>query len=225
MIGDLPNWINVLFLATCILTIVFFYFSNGKPNRLLGVLILWSILNSVLASNGFYVNVTAIPPRFALILVPTTLIIIYGLLPKQQAWFVRVRDTRTSTFLHSIRLPMEIVLFYLFVNKMIPELMTFEGRNYDIVMGITAPVIALLILKNKIGWLGLFIWNIIGLLLIFFILINGVLSSELPIQQFGFEQPNRAIMYFPFVLLPATVVPIVIWTHISDLIILLKRKK
>lgn len=224
MIKDLPSWINILFFAISVITILFFYYSNEKPKGITGFIILWSVVQSVLAFNGFYENTTATPPRFAFVLIPSTLFIIYGLLPKQQRWFIKARDMRISTLLHSIRLPVEIVLFYLFVHKMIPELMTFEGRNYDIVMGVSAPIIALLLLKNKISWNGLVLWNIIGLILILFILVNGILSSELPIQQFGFEQPNRAIMYFPFILLPATVVPIVLWTHISDLITLIKEK-
>ena len=71
----------------------------------------------------------------------------------------------------------------------------------------------------------LLVWNIIGLILVLFILFNGILSSELPFQQFGFEQPNRGINYFPFILLPATIVPIVIWTHLSDIIKLKKEIK
>jgi len=120
--------------------------------------------------------------------------------------------------LHSVRLPVEIVLFGLFTHKMIPELMTFEGRNYDIIMGLTAPIIGILLIRKQLGKRGLLIWNMIGLVLIFFILFNGILSAELPFQQFVFEQPNRAINFFPFILLPATIVPIVIWTHLSDII-------
>ena len=67
-------------------------------------------------------------------------------------------------------------------------------------------------------------WNSIGLALILFILVNGVLSAELPIQQFAFDQPNRGLNYFPFILLPALLVPMVIWMHISDLIYLQKNK-
>jgi len=120
---------------------------------------------------------------------------------------------------------MEIVLLQLFIHKMIPELMTFEGRNFDIIMGITAPIIGFLYLKKWLRKKGLLVWNIIGLCLILFILLNGLLSAELPFQQFGFEQPNRALAYFPFVLLPATVVPIVIWTHLTDIIKLIREIK
>jgi hypothetical protein len=48
-------------------------------------------------------------------------------------------------------------------------------------------------------------------------------NTELPFQQFGFAQPNRAVNYFPYVLLPDTIAPIVIWTHISDIIKLRKE--
>jgi hypothetical protein len=101
---------------------------------------------------------------------------------------------------------------------MIPELMTFTGRNYDILIGITAPLFALFYTKQQVSKKTLLVWNIIGLAFVLFILLNGILSSKLPIQQFGFEQPTVAINYFPFVLLPATIVPIVIWTHISDIV-------
>ncbi|WP_108870254.1 hypothetical protein [Aquimarina aquimarini] len=92
-------------------------------------------------------------------------------------------------------------------------------------MGITAPVIGWSFLKNKISKQLLLGWNIVELALVLFILINGILSAKFPFQQFGFEQPNRGINYFPFVLLPATIVPIVIWTHLSDIIKLRKKKK
>jgi len=225
MIENLPNWITLLFIATTITTIGFFHFSNNKPKILTLLIVIWSALQAALAYKGFYQNIEAIPPRFGLILIPTTLLIIYSLLPKQRNYILERRNTKVSTFLHVIRLPMEIVLLQLFIHKMIPELMTFEGRNFDIIMGITAPIIGFLYLKKWLSKKGLLVWNIIGLCLILFILLNGLLSAELPFQQFGFEQPNKALAYFPFVLLPATVVPIVIWTHLTDIIKLIKEIK
>jgi len=223
MIEHLPTWIEVLFLITWIITIGFFYQANGKPKLLTSVIILWSILHSILAYIGFYQVTTTIPPRFALVLGPAILLIIYGLLPKQRAWIHTHRDIRWSTYLHSVRIPVEMVLLYLFLNKMIPELMTFEGRNFDILAGLTAPIIGFLYGRGMLSKRILISWNVIALLLVSFIMINGILSVEFPFQQFGFEQPNRGINYFPFVLLPAVIVPIVIYTHISDIIKLRKE--
>lgn len=225
MVENLPNWIESLFLITWVLTVGLFYYSNGKPTKLTLLIILWSILHSVLAYFGFYQITDSLPPRFGLVLIPSALLIVFGLLPKQRKWALNHRDMKFSTFLHTVRLPVEIVLYGLFTHQMIPELMTFEGRNFDILMGITAPIIGWLFFKKKINKKKVLGWNVMGLCLVIFILGNGILSAELPFQQFSFEQPNRAINYFPFVLLPATIVPIVVWTHLIDILKLRKEIK
>ena len=224
MIENVPDWIHWAFLLITLLTLVIFHFSNGKSMKLTVLIIIWSLIHSILASNGFYEQSDRFPPRFLLVLIPVLVFIIFGLTKKRRNWILKNRRTELSTYLHTIRLPVEIILFYLFTYKMLPELMTFEGRNFDILAGISAPIIGILWLKRKISASTLIIWNIVGLFLILFVFINGILSSELPIQMFAFEQPTIAINYFPYVLLPATVVPIVIYTHITDIIKLWKEK-
>lgn len=225
MIEALPNWINALFLLTVLATVLMFYYANGKRKKLLAGIIFWSMLQSFLALTGFYQITNTLPPRFILVLLPATIMIVIGLLPKYRNELIEERDRALSTLLHTVRVPVEVVLFYLFLYKMIPELMTFEGRNFDIIAGVTAPIIGLLIVKKKVSNNLLVGWNAIALCLVIFILFNGILSSELPFQQFGFEQPNRAINFFPFILLPAVVVPIVIYTHLTDLIALVNERK
>ena len=115
MIENLPIWVDSTFIVTCVLTISLFHFSNGKPKKLTLLIIGWSIMQSILAYIGFYQNTDSIPPRFGLVLIPTTILIIYGLLPKQLKWVLETRQTKISTFLHSVRLPVEIVLYGLFI--------------------------------------------------------------------------------------------------------------
>jgi hypothetical protein len=224
MIAGLPNWINILFLLTVVATILMFYYANGKRNKLLAGLIFWSVLQSFLAITGFYQITDTLPPRFILVLLPVTVMIVVGLLPRYRNELLKDRNLTLSTLLHTVRVPVEIVLFYLFLHQMIPELMTFEGRNFDIVAGLTAPIVGVLILKKRASKNLLIAWNAIALCLVLFIMFNGILSSELPFQQFGFEQPNRAIVHFPFILLPAVIVPIVIYTHLTDLIALISDR-
>ena len=43
---------------------------------------------------------------------------------------------------------------------------------------------------------------------------NAVLSAPFAFQKFGFDQPNIAILYFPFIWLPCCIVPIVLFSHL-----------
>jgi hypothetical protein len=217
MIDNLPVWLDVLFIATVILTIIFFHYANGRPRYVTIIILLIGAIQSSLAYNGFYQNTQSIPPRFLLVLIPSTIFILYGLLAKQRKWVLANRNIKISTFLHTVRIPVEITLYYLFIHEMVPELMTFKGRNYDILVGISALLVSLLVFKKHVSTQGLLLWNVVGLFFVCFILINGILSAELPFQQFAFDQPNRALSYFPYVFLPAIVVPIVIYTHITDI--------
>jgi hypothetical protein len=130
--------------------------------------------------------------------------------------FIDSLPLQTLTWLHTIRVPVEIVLFLLFVHKAIPQLMTFEGRNFDIFAGITAPLIAWYgFKKNQLSPTILITWNIICLVLVLNITIHAVLSLPAPFQQLAFEQPNIAVLYFPYNWLPAFVVPVVIFSHLA----------
>lgn len=222
MIADLNTWINSSFILVFLITVLIFYYANNKPKKLVLIIILWACCQSLLAYFNFYQNTTAFPPRFMLVLIPSLIFIMYGLNKNNRSWIIVNRNIQWSTILHAIRLPIEMILFGLYQHQMIPKLMTFEGRNFDIIMGITAPIIGFLLYKNKLNTKTLIIWNTVGLFLVSFIMINGIFSTELNIQLFGFDQPNKAINYFPFILLPACIVPMVIWTHISDIIVLVK---
>lgn len=224
MIEHLPSWINFAFIGCWVYTMVIFYYSNGKPNIATLIIFVWSIIHSLLAYSGFYHNVTASPPRFVLVLLPSIVLIIYSIVGNRRDSILKNRNTKISNFLHLVRFPMEIILLHLYLNKMIPRIMTFEGLNFDIIAGITAPLIGYFFFKNKLSNNILLAWNIIGLVLILTIFIVAILSAELPIQQFGFDQPNVGVAYFPFILLPATIVPIVLWTHITDILKLIKQE-
>jgi hypothetical protein len=222
MLNQIPWTIDLLFLITCGLTIALFYAANGRPTSKLLILLGWSAILCVLAFNDFFTDTTSFPPHFALAMVPAILTIVIALLPKNRKRTEAKRNRALGTMMHIIRVPMEIVLYFLFVCGTIPELMTFAGRNFDIIAGLTAPLIAYVILKGKIGRITLLAWNIACLILIVSVLLNGLLSAEFPFQQFAFDQPNRAVMYFPYILLPGIVVPLVVYSHLHDIIVLVK---
>ncbi len=101
--------------------------------------------------------------------------------------------------------------------------MTFEGRNFDILSGLTAPFIFYFVfIKKTFGRRILLIWNFICLGLLINIVINAILSAPFQFQKFAFDQPNIAILYFPFVWLPGFIVPLILFSHLAAIRQLLK---
>ncbi|MFD2555125.1 hypothetical protein [Sphingobacterium tabacisoli] len=122
------------------------------------------------------------------------------------------------TYLNIVRIPVELVLFWLFLNGAIPELMTFEGRNFDIIAGITAPIVAYFgLVKGKVNRKIILGWNFVCLGLLMNIVIHAFLSAPSPVQKIAFEQPNIAILNFPFSWLPTFIVPVVLFGHLVSI--------
>ncbi len=224
IIGTLPQFFEIAFYFTVILTIILFYRAANRSKTVLTIILIWLIIQGVLASTGFYLNNKTIPPRLVLIGIPPLIFIIFLFLTKKGRVFIDSLNDKALTILHVIRIPMEIVLWWLFINNTIPEIMTFEGRNFDIIIGITVPIIYYLgYVKKVLSKSGLLIWNVVGVLLLANIVFYAILSIETNFQQFGFKQPNEAVLHFPYVWLPCCVVPIVFLSHFAVIRKLLKN--
>ena len=183
--------------------------------RVLGFLIL---AQSGAAFSGFYLDSQSMPPRFALAILPSVIIIVGLFTFKKGKEFLDALDLRFLLMIHFLRIPVEWCLYDLYQQAMIPEIMTFEGRNFDILIGITAIIIYLITYTFKrYNRALLIVWNVIGMVFLLNIVVHAILSVQSPIQQFGFDQPNRAVLEYPFVLLPAVVVPIVMLSHLATL--------
>ncbi|MBC8047733.1 MAG: hypothetical protein H7Y00_13130 [Fimbriimonadaceae bacterium] len=224
--GNLPIYISIIFMLTTFLTVGLFYkATNGSKTTLL-ILLTWLLLHTFIALCGFYTNTDTVPPRFLLLVLPPLLFIIILFATSKGRHYIDNLNIKTLTILHTIRIPVELVLFWLYINEMIPGLMTFEGRNFDILSGLTAPVIFYFgFIKKRINKNVILIWNFICLGLLINIIVNAILSAPFPFQQFAFDQPNIAILYFPFIWLPCCIVPLVLFAHLSTIRQLLTTDK
>ncbi len=221
---QVPVFVNLLFELTTLITVCFFYRATQNSKTVLIILFAWMILQAALGLAGFYTVTNTTPPRFLLLVLPPVLLIILLFTTAKGRSFIDGLNCKTLTMLHIIRIPVEIVLFLLFTYKTIPQLMTFEGRNFDILSGITAPVVFYLaFIRKTTAAKLLLVWNFICLGLLANIVINAVLSAPFPFQKFAFDQPNIAVLYFPFNWLPGVVVPLVLLSHLVVIRQLVKK--
>ncbi|MDP1677475.1 MAG: hypothetical protein Q8L88_11475 [Bacteroidota bacterium] len=217
-----PLYIDILFLLTLACTVMMLYKAARRSSAVLLTMLIWLCLQSALALLNFYTVTDTFPPRFVLLVLPPLLFMIFLFATDRGRRFIDSMDVQTLTYLHTIRIPVEIILLLLSFYHFVPQLMTWEGKNFDILSGISAPVVAYLGFTKKILSKKLILaWNIICLLLLFNVVFHGILSAPSPFQKFSFENPNQLPLYFPFMLLPAFIVPVVLFSHLASIRILL----
>lgn len=231
----LPAYIGWVFIATTISTVGFIYFAvfaadeyKTKKNAIvaLSIIALWMMVTGLLSYQGFFKEFEALPPRLLLAVLPPNLCIIILLLVKKSREFLMNIPITMITYIHIVRVPVEMVLWWLGLRQVVPLMLTFEGINHDILSGITAPFVAIFLVGNKRNHkIGAILWNLVALALLFNIVGHAILSAPTPFQQFNFDQPMIAVFYLPFIWLPAVVVPAVFFSHLVSLIQLFNWKK
>ncbi len=158
-----------------------------------------------------------VPAEVCPVMPPMVLVTVL-LLTKKGRLLMDSFDAKTLTLLHIVRVPVELTLYWLYLNKAVPGIMTFEGRNFDILCGITAPLVYYWgYVKNTLSKGVLLAWNIACLLLLANIVITAVLSAPFSFQKFAPDQPNIALFYFPFIWLPCFIVPAALFAHVVNI--------
>lgn len=216
--GPAPLLAHLLIVGCTLFVIYQLYRALGNSRIFLVTVLAWSFITAVLGITGFYRDPQALPPRFVFLVAPGVGLSVIMLMTGKGRKILDKVSLADLTLMQSVRFPVEILLYLLFSASLVPGIMTFEGNNFDIVTGLTAPLIFYLVFKLKVlhpGWLlG---WNLMGILLLFVIMIIAILASPTPFQQFGFEQPNTGVTYFPFVWLPGIIVPAALFAHVASI--------
>lgn len=200
---------QITFLILGILSLLLLYLGTGRNKKTLTIFIVWQTLVGTIAILHIFDEK---PNLFPLVIFGTVVLTFLTLKRIDR----QILNPTILLSIHIIRIPVELILYRLFLQHKIPILMTFTGWNFDILIGLSALIILLYQLssRRKISRHFFIGWNIIGITSLLFIVSLAILSSPLPIQQFAFDQPNIAVLEFPYCFLPTCVVPIVLMSHI-----------
>ena len=222
---NVPDYVSAVFILTTFATVAFFIQAvkaagtRSLPSQLLLFIVpLALIFQGIIALGGFYLNESATPPRVALFAALPAILLIVVYFIFFRASFIDRIPLKLLTSVHVVRIPVELTLYWLAAAKAVPEILTFNGRNFDIVSGILAIIVYFAAFRGRTAnrWI-LIGFNVIGLILLANIVSIAILSLPSPAQQMAFDQPNLAVMYFPYIWLPAIIVPIVLFSHLASL--------
>lgn len=225
-INSIPVAVSILFVVTLLCTLFLVYrtildtsLTIKQANAALLGLALWIGLQMALSFTNFYSDSPELnPPKFPLLIGPPLIFILYLFLSNSGRKFIKSLTLRKLTTISLVRIPVEIVLYLLAYYQAIPIIMTFEGANFDILAGISSLFILLFTPRSKeFNRRLLLIWNVISLFLLLTIVVLAVLSAPFSFQQISITQPNWALLFFPYALLPGFIVPAVLFSHLVSL--------
>jgi len=230
---NIPNYVAGTFIAIVVAVLAFLTYavsaaSTGKksltPSITLTVLLGWIFLISVQTYNGFFLDFS-MPPRLMFYIGACVLfMILLFVIPKTRTFLLEIPIT-TLHYLHIIRVPVEMVLWWLAVWNAVPNEMTFEGANLDIISGISAPFAAVFMVGSRSkSRVGAVIWNLIALGLLINIVVRAISLTPYFYEPSVALPANIGVFYFPYILLPTFVVPAVLFCHVVSIYQLIFKK-
>ena len=188
-------------------------------------LIGWLALSGVLGAVGALANFETFPPRVAFVTVPAMIAILVIAFRRGTGPLLDRVPGETLIAFQVFRVVMELILWRLSRAGVIPASMTFEGRNYDILVGLTAPFIAWLLERRVVSQGPVIFWNVFGIAVLANVVFIGFLSAPTRFRQFFEGPPNEMIAHFPFVWLVSFVVPLAFLGHLLSIRQLLRTLK
>jgi len=186
-----------------------------RRNKALGsAFFLWLAATGVLGSTATLHDFSQRPPR---------MLVLFGLafagiyFASYFRTFSKLTESPGLAWLIGLqvfRLPVEIFLELGHRAGFVPVQMTLEGRNWDVLTGLTALPMAWLVRKSKAPKWLLYVWNSMGLALLLNVVVIAVLSMPTPLRHFENEPANTFVAYFPYVWLPTYLVQVAWMSHL-----------
>jgi hypothetical protein len=180
-------------------------------------LIAWLGATAALAQTGFLSDWTALPPRWPLL--PLTALGTFVLLGRTRTFRRLLAEIPSwqPVALQTFRIGVELAFWRLSLEGIAPVQVTFEGRNFDGLVGLTAPVVAAGI---ALGWFGprtTIAWNLFGLAMLVNAIGTVATSTPGPLHLNRPGEPFTAIATWPVIWIPALLAPVGIFLHVVSI--------
>jgi hypothetical protein len=215
---------SVLFLgfaammATLVVALIGRYLDRRTAFRVLAGLSVWFIYVGLMGYFGVIKNSAMRPPGIAFLLLPVLfflfLFIVFIVRSAGGAHLALTFPLWIVLGTQCFRIGVELFLHRLWLDGLVPKMLTFEGANVDIYVGVSALLIAWLSARGRVGMKFALAWSVLGLLSLANVVIRAVLTAPGPFNLVHAEVPNLMMGTFPFMFIPGFFVPLAVVLHV-----------
>jgi len=206
---------SVVMMAAIVVGLVARYLNGRTAFRVLAGLSAWFIYAGLMGYFGVLKNTAMRPPGTAFLLVPVLFFLFLFIVRfSANARIILAFPLWIILGAQCFRVGVELFLHQLWIGGLVPKMLTFEGANVDIYIGASAPVIAWLSTRGRLGLKLALAWNVLGLLALTNVVTRAVLTSPGSFNVIHAEVPNRMFGTFPFMFIPGFFVPLAVTLHV-----------
>ncbi len=188
--------------------------TRRKLTIVIAVEVVFLAVTFAIARAGLLSRFDTLPPPLMRLLGPTMIAVVVLAFGRAGGRLARTLPLAALVGFHGFRVLVELVLFSLHRDGVVPPQMTFAGLNYDVVTGLTALPVAFLYARGTVGRGAVLAWNVMGTGLLFTIITIAMLSVPGPLRVFMNEPANRIVATAPFIWLPEVLVAAALFGHL-----------
>jgi hypothetical protein len=200
------------------------YLSARAALRLGAGLAIWLTYVGALSYSGIVGDATRRPPGILFILLPVFAFMIFAVVRSPVAG--RVARTLPLPLLiggQAFRVGVELFLHQLWLDGLVPKMLTFEGANVDIWIGLSAPLVAFAATRGRWGRRAALAWSAVGLTALANVAIRSALTAPGSLHLLTVEVPNLAIGAFPYTYIAGFLAPLAVALHVLAIRNLMSR--
>ncbi|HEY8510761.1 MAG TPA: hypothetical protein VIL31_02310 [Cyclobacteriaceae bacterium] len=174
----------------------------------------WLIFVTIMSRSGTLADFS-LPPRVPLFIVIPAVIagIIFTGRPSFRSALEKA-PLYVPVFFTSFRIIVELLIYGAYRMGIFPERVTFEGLNFDMLVGLSAIPVGYLLLKGNLSRRGLLIWNIAALAVLSLTVYSFV--STYYFSDYT-STGSTDFVKFPYVLLAAVLLPVAVFLHVFSI--------
>jgi hypothetical protein len=206
---------SALVLIVAMLVIRGFRKAGWSTTMTIAVLFITLVIPALLARAGVLDRYTPPPPPALLLLLGQTILTVVIIISSRGTALASHLALGAVVLLQSFRIGVEVLLHRLYLEGVVPVQMTWSGRNFDVVTGITGLILGALLVRGRILPRGVVLgWNILGLVLLLNIVGVAALSTPVPFRVFTEGPPNLLPSTLPWIWLPSFLVQVALGSHL-----------
>ena len=181
---------------------------------MVGVGVLYLVIPAVLAWRGLLDRYNPLPAPALLMVMALTICTLTITLSSAGRRLIAAVGLPALVGFQAFRIPVEWLLHRLYQEGTVPVQMTYAGRNFDVVTGVTAAALGLWLARDGRSRGLVLAWNILGLALLTNIVTIAILSTPVPFRRFLEGPPNMLPSVWPYVWLPSFLVQLALAGHV-----------